>query len=193
MLAPELTLPTGALGELHRRIGMELGAIPPPEGTERVERTFSLPLRGTSMNKAALKSRSFDSLKIELQGLLMREMHRLHYLLPRPIPSIGHDGKLAPVWAHASLRFEKPANRDDENFRVLISKSWGDGLTGPKLKRVKGKLVDADRTLEFRGRAYEGRWIRDDNRRNWMMTFAIEDKLGPDCLACTLVWDQPVA
>lgn len=188
-------LPTGALGELHRRIGMELGAIPPPPGTTREQREFSIAWRSTgqSMNATALKSRAFATLKTELQGLLMREMHGLYYLLERPIRSVGHDGKLAPVWAHARLRCEKPANRDDKNFEVLVVKAWADALVGPKLRRVNGKFVDAKRMMIFRGAAYEGRWLDDDSRRHLLMTFDIDEHLGPGCLTCTIVWDQPLS
>lgn len=193
MLAPpETPLPTGALGELFRRVGMELGAIPPPVGMVRVERRVSIALRGSSMNEAALKSMAFDRLKADLQGQLMRAFHRTHYLLPRPIPSIGHDGERAPVWVHARLRFERPAHRDVENYRTLISKALGDALTGPKLRRAGGKWVDAKRTLIYHGAAYTGGWLVDDTHRDWMLTFDFDEHLGPACLSLALVWDQPV-
>lgn len=194
MLAPpETQLPAGALGELFRRIGMELGAIPPPPGTQRIERRVSLPLRSGSINDVALRSMSFDRLKTELQGQLMRELHRLHYLLPRPIPSVGADGvSKAPVWAHARMRFAKPAHRDVENFRVLVSKALGDALTGPKWKGRGADRRPAHNILIYRGAAYEGRWLTDDTHRDWLLTMDFDEHLGPALLTVRLVWDEPL-
>lgn len=188
---------TGALAELFRRVGMELGAIAPPPGTRRVDRTFSVALRASSINTVALRSRSFDRLKVDVQGLLMREMHRMHYLLPRPIPSADADGiydrasgRFAPVWVHARLRFPKRATRDAENFRTFVSKALGDALTGPFWKGTGSNHRPAHRRLSFRGRVYEGGWLVNDTDRDWILTFDFDEQRGPACLTVWLVWDQ---
>jgi hypothetical protein len=152
-------------------------------------------LRSTSINEVALRSRSFDRHKVDLQGKLMRELHGLQYLLPRPIPSVGENGALAPVWAHARLRFPKRAGRDVENYRTLVSKALGDALTGPFTRWVGSgpsrRLVDADRTLLYRGRAYKGRWLEQDTDRHWLLTMDFDPAVGPARLLVWLVWDEP--
>jgi hypothetical protein len=190
--APPRALPAGALGELFRRIGMELGAIPPPAGTQRVQRTVSIPLRAGSINETALKSRSFDRQKVELQGLLMREFHRLQFLLPRPIPSVGHDDRRAPVWAHVRLRFPRHAQRDIENFRTLVAKALGDALTGPFWRGTGPNRRRADRTLIFRGAAYTGGWLENDTHHDWILTMDLDEAVGPPRISVALVWDEQV-
>jgi hypothetical protein len=198
MLAPATTLPTGAIPEwaprdLWHRIGMELGVFPAPLGTERIERQFSMSMVGMSANR--LKGRSFDTAKTDLQGRLMRDMHKLQYLLPRPIPSVGENGQ-EPVYVHARLRCDTPASRDDDNFARHVIKSLGDAFVGPKWKGQpkKGeKRVPAHGKMIYKGALYEGGWLHDDTGRHWIWTFDIDRKLGPPCLTVTILWDQPIS
>lgn len=185
---------TGGLAELHRRLAMERGDHPAPPGTTREQRQFTIRLRAGSINEAALRdSRKglHGTAKIELQGALMRELDRFKYLLPKPIPSVGHDGQRAPVWAHVRLRFPTHARRDVENFRVLISKALGDALTGPKWQGQGKTMRPANRRLTVGGRIYVGGWLEEDTHRDWLLTLDFDEETGTPSIQVTLVWDQP--
>jgi hypothetical protein len=174
----------GGLAELQRRIGMELGAVAPPARTRRIERVVSLRLTSGSINEPSLRGNwGRDRAVGELQGLLMRELDALEYLLPRPIPSVGARGARAPIWAHVRLRFAKSAERDVENYRVVTSKALGDALTGP--------VHRPDRTLMFRDRPVTGGWLRRDTDRHWLLTMDFDPRLGEPCMTVRLVWDEP--
>lgn len=192
----------GGLGALSRRLAMERGDHPPPPGTTREERRVTIPLKGRSINETALRSRSFDALKRELQGLLMREFHRLHYLLPRPIPSVDETGRLGvlgeptgPVWMHARMAFRTRGERDVENFRTLVAKAALDAAVGPKWKWVgEGKarrFVPANRELRFRDRVYKGGWLDRDTEQHVIFSMDLAVHVGEPELTVWIVWDQP--
>jgi hypothetical protein len=191
-LPPGVVVPTSGLGEQFRRIGMELGAIPRPTGTTRERRRITLRLPAQTINERSLKGWGFDRRKIELQGLFMREFSKLEYLLPRPIPSIGHDQQQAPIWVHVRLRFPKHATRDVENLRTLISKSLGDALTGPFWTGRPGTpdRRRAHRKLRVGNRVYVGGWLDEDTDAHWILTMDIDDLVGSARIDVTVVWDE---
>lgn len=191
-LPPGIVVPSGGLGEQFRRIGMELGTIPRPPGTRRERRRVTLPLPAETINERTLKGWGFDKRKTTLQGLFMRELSRLEYLLPRPIPSVGHDHGLAPIWVHVRLRFPRHAERDVENLRTLVSKALGDALTGPFWT---GRPGTADRRRAYRrlrvgNRVYVGGWLDKDTDAHWVLTMDIDERTGPARIDVTIVWDE---
>lgn len=199
---PPRALPDGALGELFRRVRMEAGDIPPPPGTRRIERRYSISLRGTSINRMPPGTLKFSRAKEDLQGRLMRAQHELHELLPRPIPSVGETGRLnrhgkptGPVFGWARLQCNTPAGRDLDNFGTLVIKAWGDGLVGPKWKGqpTKGqKRIPANGIMLYNGRAYHGGWMLDDGPRHWITWFDFAPHLGDPTLTLSLTWDEPL-
>lgn len=192
-LPPGVEAPSGWLGERFRRVGMELGAIPPPAGTQRVERRIVLRLPAETINERTLKGWGFDRRKVELQGLFMREFDRLDFLLPRPIPSVGHDLEPAPIWSHARARFPKRASRRDvENLRTLTAKSVGDAYTGPEWTGRPGTpdRRRAHRRLRVGDRVYVGGWLPDDGERDWLFDMDIDVELGPARIVVRTVWDE---
>lgn len=196
-LPPGVTVPSGWLGERFRRIGMELGAIPPPPGTVRVERRIVLRLPAETINERTLKGWGFDARKVQLQGLFMERFDRLEFLLPRPIPSIGHDLEHAPIWSHARARFPKRASRRDvENLRTLTAKSLGDAYTGPERRweidanTGRRRNVPARRRLRVGDRVYVGGWLADDGERDWLFDMDIDVELGPAQIVVRTVWDE---
>lgn len=186
-------IPEWAPEALWTRIGMELGAIPPPAGTVRVQRQIIVPFRVQSMRDVQLKSRKYATVKTDLQGLYMRELHQLHGLLPRPIPSVGENGELAPILAHVRIRHAQHGERDLDNYGIAI-KALGDALVGPlwRGQPTKGKpRTPANRILMVGDRAYKGGWLDRDTQAHWRWTMDFAETIGPPRIHVVFVWDQP--
>ena len=198
-LPPGADVPDGWLGEKFRRYLMEARVIPPPPGTIRVERRIALRVRAETINKRTLKGWGFDRRKVELQGDFMRELDRLQFLLPRPIPSVGHTLEPAPIWVTVRLRFPKRASkRDVENLRTLVAKALGDAFTGPlyrwdELSDGRRRLVPAHRRLRVGDRVYIGGWLDDDGEAGWLLDVDIDRTVGPARIDVRIVWDELVA
>lgn len=197
----DLVLPSGALGELDRRRLMHHGIIPRPPGTRHVERFLSVSMRGVSVNHLAPGTLAFSRAKADLQGRVMRELHRLNPPLPRPIPSVGPNGKLKrngepswPIWLHARTTFDKAANRDLDNFAALL-KAVPDALVGPRWKGrpVKGQpRTPANRELIYQGALYKGGYLLDDSPNHVLCWFDFDPKLGEPRLTLAIEWDEPL-
>lgn len=196
-----LTLPDGALGELHRRVLMHHGIIPPPPNTRHVKQSLTLSMRGISTNHLAPGTLAFSRAKEDLQGRVMRELHRLNPPLPKPIPSVGPTGKLKrngepnwPIFLHARMTFDKPAGRDLDNFAALL-KAVPDALVGPKWKGrpVKGQpRTPANRQLIYKGALYTGGYLLDDGPAHVLTWFDFDPRLGEPRLTLAIEWDEPL-
>jgi hypothetical protein len=195
-------VPDGWLGEKFRRYAMELGTIPPPADTIRLERRVSLDLPAETINARTLKGWGFDRRKVELQALFMRELDALDFLLERPIPSVGHTLEHAPIWVPVRLRFPTRASRRDvENLRTLIAKSLGDAFTGPEWtgrpgtpdRRRAHRRLRVNLGTDARPRWIDvtGGWLNDDGERDWLLDMDIDTRVGAARIDVRIVWDEP--
>lgn len=179
--------PDRALRALWRRAAIELGVLPPPAGTRRVERSFSLPMTPGSMNDNDHRShwKPGHAEKKEWQGRLMRELHRLD--LDRPIRRVG------PLWAHVTLQLPVVRERDTiDNWHYPTAKPLGDALTGPTWTGYGKARRPAHRAMIYQGARYVGGWLDRDTDDDWTFTLAISDETGPARTTIRLVWDEPL-
>jgi hypothetical protein len=184
-IAARIAATPGSLGDLYRRVALELGVLAPPPGTRRVERELVLPYTPRSFNENEVRShwKGFHEAKTALQDDLVVALHRLEPELPRPIVSVDHDGEPAPVWLHVVLRFPTRRGRDvADNFWMLIAKALGDALTG---------LPAKDRAREVNRRRYVCGWLVNDGAADRLLFVEIDPNLGPPQTTVRLVWDEP--
>jgi hypothetical protein len=169
-----------ALDALPREVGdlFRLSVLPPVPGTVRVKRVTAIDDTPGSMNENELRAhwKGFAAAKKLWQGWFARALHGLD--LERPISRTGR------LWVHVTLRFPERRTRDiADNFRFLLAKALGDALTG---KGRRGRAIFVDH------RRYVCGWLLDDGARDWILTVAIDEDLGPHCTTVQLTWDQAV-
>lgn len=177
----------GSLGDLYRRVLLEVGVIAPPAGTCRVERVVELDYTPRSFNENEIRShwKGFHEAKTALQDDLVVALHALEPELPRPIRSVGPDGDPAPVWLHVMLRFPTRRDRDAaDNFWLLIAKALGDALTG---------LPAKDRARWVNHRRYVCGWLGNDGAAYRLLFVEIDETPGPHRTTIRLVWNEPTA
>lgn len=172
----------GSLGDLRRRVLLDLGVLPQPAGTIHRETWFALDDAPPTMNSNELRSSWTDAhpVKTEWQGRFAQALDALE--LDRPIRSVGADGHLAPVFAHVLVTTPGGKRADSPNYWVAV-KSLGDALTG----RRGGQ--DADRAIDYGHRTYTAGWLDEDNDRH-LLTW-LEVCGGRRRTEVRLVWDEP--